>query len=231
MHVSLLWYYYSQVIIFIFSPVSLSQWYIMFYALCSLSLIAVALLPALVEAVATLHYNATSGCPGDDLVFICLASNTIVLRWTVTRPQIGFTSNRNNSDQQPQSVNEGEIPFGSYSNVHDNRSLPIDGADIVAHLTKKRCHSNRSCFMESQLVFSIGSNMGNLILSCQSNGSHDESNVTTKSGEYNAYVHVCIRCTIFVYEECWLYCKVIWISRGRGATACAFLAFGVHVHG
>ena len=139
-----------------------------------LSLIAVVLLPALVEAVATLRYDATSSCPGDPLSFTCLAFVTDVLKWNMNSQQIGFRSS---------------------SNVADQHSQTIDGYDILANLTSKTCRSEGDCSFGSQLDIVIP-DMGNLTLSCQSNNSDSETIVVTVNGEYNTYVHVHIQCTI-----------------------------------
>ena len=140
-----------------------------------LSLIAVVLLPALVGAVATLHYDATSGCPGDPLSFTCLAFGTDVLKWNMNSQQIGFRSSSNVADQHsPQT---------------------IDGYYIVANLTSKSCRSEGDCSFGSQLHIVIP-DMGDLTLSCQSNNSDSETIIVTVNGGYNTYMHVCIQCTI-----------------------------------
>ena len=150
--------------------------------LCTvLSPIAAALLSS-TEASVTLHYTATSGCPGDHLVFACLTTNTLLLRWLFvdTGEELTFIA-ANNVTEQPLPVDENGI-----------RTV------IVANLTSKTCHPNDSCSMESLIVIPIWPDGVNLTLEllCQSSDHDSKKIVVTRNGEYNAYVHVCIQCTI-----------------------------------
>ena len=144
-----------------------------------LSLITV---PVLVKAIATLNYTETSGCPGDELVVTCQALNTSILRWCFVNIEPMLTFINNNRTELSLPINESGI-----------RTV------IVAKVTSRICHLNDSCSMESLIVIPLRPDRMNFTLLCHSDKSDSETiNITTKSGEYNAYyVHVRIRCTIF----------------------------------
>lgn len=126
------------------------------------SFIPAAFPAAVVGTSSITDYTTTSGCPGDLLSFVCLATNTSLLRWL-------FGEN-----------GEG-IPFKSLDSVPYQRQLTIKGVTIRADLTNKICNSSTFCsLMKSQILIPISQDQVNL--TCQSDGEEMDSVLITTNG-------------------------------------------------
>lgn len=138
-----------------------------------LSFIPAAFLLTVVEANVTLDYAESSGCPGDLVSFVCLATNTSIIRWLL----------RNNGDG---------LEFASIVDRNQNQ-LTIDENNIrtviIAYLTNKTCPDGplNPCSMESLIVIPIRPDILNFTLTCQS--THEVKTIfITTNGKYIARV-------------------------------------------
>ena len=119
----------------------------------------------------TISFTESSGCPGDEVSLICMATNTTIIRWLY-------------------GSNGDSLEFAAV--VDRNHSqLTIVGVRtvIIANLTNKTCPDGPSnpCYMESLIIIPIRPDILNLNLSCQSTDDMKTIFITT-NGEYITHV-------------------------------------------